>query len=136
MPRITPDVMLEEALVDLKRAEGRTQTALAHVKLEKRSRLAEAIKAQNKEESTQVSISPEAIKQFIITSIVPVIVGALVTWLSSTEVLSIFNISTTTAAGAITAVVVFGVSAGITWLSSHHILSGTYSPAAKAKAGS
>jgi len=58
-----------------------------------------------------------------------------VTWLSSTQVLAIFNLTATSAAKVISAVLVFGVAAAVTWLSAHHILAGHYTPAAKAKAG-
>ena len=77
----------------------------------------------------------EQIQQFIVTTVVPLVSGALVTWLSSTQVLSIFNLTATSAAKVISAVLVFGVSAVITWLSVHHVLAGHYTPAAKAKAG-
>lgn len=76
----------------------------------------------------------EQITQFLATTIVPLVTGALVTWLSSTKVLALFNLTATSAAKVIGAVLVFGVSAGIAYLSSHHILAGHYTPAAKAKA--
>jgi hypothetical protein len=76
-------------------------------------------------------VSAEAIKQFIVGVVIPPIAGALATWLTSTQVFSIFHITQSAAAAEITAVLVFGVVTGLTWLTQHHVLSGHYTPAAK-----
>lgn len=74
----------------------------------------------------------EQLKQFIVGTILPPLVGFLATWLASTPVLAVFHITRDAAAAEITQLAVFGVSALFTWLTAHHILKGHYTPAAKA----
>jgi hypothetical protein len=74
----------------------------------------------------------EAIKQFIVGTVIPPIAGALATWLASTQVFAVFHITANAAAAEITQALVFGVVTGIAYLVNHHILAGHYSPAAKA----
>jgi hypothetical protein len=75
-------------------------------------------------------MNPVAIKQFLVGTILPPVVGALATWLSSTPMLAVFHITSNAAAAEITQLAVFGISAGLSWLTAHHILSGHYSPSA------
>jgi hypothetical protein len=79
-----------------------------------------------------VTINTEAIKQFLITTVIPPIAGAGAAWLASKGVLNIFGISTTNATTDIDELGVFIAVTGAGWFSTHHILSGTYSPVAKA----
>ena len=74
------------------------------------------------------------LKQFIVGTLLPPIVGALVSLIASTEVLNVFNISHDQLAAWVSAVAVFGVVTVIGWLKVHHILAGHYTPAAKAAA--
>jgi hypothetical protein len=74
----------------------------------------------------------EAIKQYLVGTVIPPIVGGITTWLAGTKVLVIFGTTTNAASGAITKVLVFLAAAGLAWLAQHHILSGHYSPSAKA----
>lgn len=71
-------------------------------------------------------MSAESIKQFLTGVVIPPIAGALATWLTSTQVFSIFHITASAAAAEITSVLVFGVVTGLTWLTQHHVLSGHY----------
>ena len=129
---ITPIELLEEVDRELERAKGRVMTAMAHVKIERRSRLAEAMKEQlPKEETPTVVIPTEAVKQFLTGTIVTLVTGGLVTWLSGAQVLNFLHISSSTAASDITGAVTFLGVSGITWLTQHHILLGTYSKAGK-----
>lgn len=79
-----------------------------------------------------IPINLEAIKQFLVGTVLPPVAGALATWLASTPVLAVFHITANAAAAEITQLAVFGVTAGLSWLTAHHILLGHYSPAAKA----
>lgn len=79
-------------------------------------------------------MSAETIKQFIVGTVIPPIAGILATWITSTQVLSIFHITQSAAAAEITQVLVFGVVTGLTWLTQHHVLAGHYTPGAKAAA--
>lgn len=74
----------------------------------------------------------EQLKQFLIGTVLPPLVGFLATWLASTPVLAVFHITANAAAAEITQLAVFGLSAGFTWLTGHHILKGHYTPPAKA----
>ena len=76
----------------------------------------------------------EQIKQFVVGVILPPVVGALVSFIASTEVLNVFNISHDQLAAWVSAVLVFGVVTVIGWLKVHGILKGIYTPAAKAAA--
>ena len=80
-------------------------------------------------------MNPEAIKQFLISTVIPPIAGALATWLASTQVFAIFHLTQSVAAAEITEGLVFLVVTGIAWLATHHILLGHYTPAAKLAAG-
>jgi hypothetical protein len=81
-------------------------------------------------------VSTEAIKQFIVGTIVPAVAGAAAAYLASKGVLNVFDISKATATTDIDELGVFVVVAGSGWLTSHHLLSGRYSPASKARGGS
>lgn len=78
-----------------------------------------------------VTIPTEAIKQFIVGTIVPAIAGAGAAYLASKGVLNVFDISKATATTDLDELGVFLVVTGSGWLTSHHLLSGHYSPAAK-----
>jgi hypothetical protein len=74
----------------------------------------------------------EQIKQFLIGTVLPPLVGFLATWLASQPILAVFHITREAAAAEVTQALVFGLTALFTWLSAHHILKGHYTPAAKA----
>lgn len=74
----------------------------------------------------------EQLKQFVVGTILPPIVGFLATWLASTPVLAVFHITKDAAAAEITQLAVFGVASAFTWLTAHHVLKGHYTPEAKA----
>lgn len=74
----------------------------------------------------------ESLKQFLTGTVIPPLAGALATWLTSTQVFSVFHITASAAATEITSVLVFGVVTGLTWLTQHNILKANYTPAAKA----
>ena len=81
-----------------------------------------------------MTVNTEAIKQFVMSSLVPLITGGLVTWLASNEVLSILHLSQESAAAIISSVVIFGLTAVLTQFGVHNVLSGNYAPASKAAA--
>ena len=74
----------------------------------------------------------ESLKLFITGTIIPPLAGALATWVTSTQVLSVFHVQASAAAAEITSVLVFGVVTGLTWLTQHNILKANYAPVAKA----
>ena len=76
----------------------------------------------------------ETLRQFITGTIIPPIAGALATWLTGTQVFSVFHVTASAATTEITQVLVFGVVTGLAWLTQHNILKATYSPPAKALA--
>lgn len=82
-------------------------------------------------------MSPEAVKNFLTTVALPLVVGALSTWLFATvHVFSLFGITEGQVSGELTQLGTFGISAAITFLFAHFHLSGNYTPGAKAaKAG-
>ena len=79
-----------------------------------------------------MKIPSEAIKQFVVGTIVPVVAAAGAAWLASKGALNVFGISKATATTDLDELGVFVVVAGSGWLTSHHILLGHYSKAAKA----
>lgn len=83
----------------------------------------------------EVAKMPEAVKQFIVGTIIPAVAGAAAAYLASKGVLNIFDISKATATTDIDELGVFVVVAGSGWLTSHHLLLGHYSPAAKRVSG-
>ena len=74
----------------------------------------------------------ETLRQFITGTIIPPIAGALATWLTGTQVFSIFHVTASAATTEITQVLVFGVVTGLAWLTQHNVLKSAYSPTAKA----
>jgi predicted Na+-dependent transporter len=81
-----------------------------------------------------MNINLEAVKQWILVTLVPVITGGIVTWLAGSKVLNLLHLTSSVAASTISSVIVFGVTAAFSFLASHHILAGHYSPAAKSVA--
>lgn len=78
-------------------------------------------------------MSVEAIKQFLVTAILPILVGTASNWLLiHVHLFATFHITEATVAGDLTQLGVFAISAGLTWLASHKILLGAYQPSAKA----
>jgi hypothetical protein len=73
----------------------------------------------------------EAIKQYLVGTIVPLATSSLVTWLTSAKVLAVLSLSPTTAAKDISAALIFVVTYAFGWLSQHKILAGHYTPAAR-----
>jgi hypothetical protein len=74
-----------------------------------------------------------SLKQFLIGTILPPLVGIAATWIVGTHVLALFPISKSQVVYEITQIATFGISAGFTWLTAHHILSGKWSAVAVAK---
>lgn len=72
--------------------------------------------------------SASQIKQFLLGTIVPPLVGVAATWIVGTHVLALFPISQSEIAYEITQIVTFGLTTGFAWLTSHHILKGSYKP--------
>ncbi len=72
--------------------------------------------------------TPEVLKGFVLTRILPVGVAALTTWLMGTHVLSVFNFNEDEVARAITEIATFGISYAFAFLGAHHALKGTYIP--------
>ena len=62
------------------------------------------------------------IKAFIVGHVIPVIAGALATWLTSSQVLNIFHFTNNQVAAAISQVLVFAVTTVLAAFTSHHIL--------------
>ena len=77
-------------------------------------------------------MNTEAVKQFLVGTVVPAIAGAGAAWLASKGVLNVFEISKATATTDLDELGVFLVVTGSGWLTAHHVLLGEYSPAAKA----
>lgn len=78
-------------------------------------------------------MNTEAIKQFLVGTVIPAIAGAGAAWLASKGVLNVFGISSATATTDLDELGVFVIVTGSGWLTSHHILLGKYSPPAKAQ---
>lgn len=71
----------------------------------------------------------EALKVFLLTRIVPPLVGAFTTWLlTSAHFLSIFHFTADETAKAITEVATFGITTLFAWLGAHFALKGHYMP--------
>ena len=78
----------------------------------------------------------EQVKNFIISVILPVAVGAAAAWIvASVHVLNTFGITEGQIAGELTLFGTWAVTTGITWLHAHNVLLGVYTPAAKAAKG-
>jgi hypothetical protein len=70
--------------------------------------------------------TPEQWRQYIVSAIVPILAGAIVSWLSSDRVINVFHLNEKAVESIVSELLVFAITAGITWLSTHHILSGKY----------
>jgi hypothetical protein len=71
----------------------------------------------------------EVVKQFILTRILPPLVGAGTTWLlTSAHFLSIFHFGRDETAKAITELATFGIVTAFAWLGAHFSLKGHYLP--------
>jgi hypothetical protein len=77
--------------------------------------------------------TPENIKHFLLTVILPPLVGVVAAWVVGTvHVLNLFGITEGQIAGELSLFGTWAVSTVVAFLGQHHILSGHYSPAAKA----
>ena len=75
----------------------------------------------------------EQIRQFLVSTVLPPLVGVAATWLvANVHVLNLFHITEASIAGELTQLGTFAVTAGIAWLTTHHILQGHYTPSNKA----
>ena len=75
----------------------------------------------------------EALKQFLVGHILPVLVGVITTWLFATvHVFNLFGVSEGQVAGELTQFGTFAIASVLAWLTTHHVLLGRYTPASKA----
>lgn len=74
----------------------------------------------------------EAVKQYLVVTVVPLVTSTAVTWLTSAHVLALFSITPTSAAKTIGGVLVFIVTWAFNQLALHKILGGHFTPAARA----
>jgi hypothetical protein len=72
--------------------------------------------------------STEVLKGFILTRVLPPLIGIATTWIVGTHVLALFNFSNNEIANELTELATFAVSYVISFLGAHHALKGTYVP--------
>jgi hypothetical protein len=73
--------------------------------------------------------SAETIKQYLATTVIPVLSGAVANWVVlHLHFLAGFHIGAGSVAAAVSQVLIFGVGAGLGWLSLHHIFAGHWLP--------
>lgn len=73
-------------------------------------------------------MTPEVLKGFILTRIVPPLIGVATTWVLGTHVLDLFQFTHDEVANELTELATWGVSTGFAFLGAHHALKGTYVP--------
>lgn len=78
-----------------------------------------------------MKFNPEAIKNFLVAAVLPLVVGAISAKLVSVGVLNVFGVSASQVTNELTLLGTFGIGAGVTWLFAHFHLSGAYTPGAK-----
>ena len=73
-------------------------------------------------------MTPEVLKGFILTRIVPPLIGIATTWIVGTHVLDLFHFTGSEIANELTELATFAVSYAFSFLGAHHALKGTYVP--------
>jgi hypothetical protein len=76
----------------------------------------------------------EQIRQFLLGTVVPPVVGAVTTLLFNKLGLlaTFFHLTETSVAAEVAQLVTWGVTTGLAWLTTHHVLRGTWTPAQRA----
>lgn len=72
--------------------------------------------------------SLEVLKGFVLTRIVPPLIGIATAWIVGTHVLDLFHFTGSEIANELTELGVFGISYVFSFFGAHHALKGTYTP--------
>lgn len=72
--------------------------------------------------------TPEVLKGFILTRLVPPLIGIATTYIVGTHVLDLFHFTGSEIANELTELATFGISWAFSFLGAHHALKGTYVP--------
>jgi hypothetical protein len=78
----------------------------------------------------------ENIQQFLLGVVLPIVVGAVTTWLLATvHIFNLFGITEGQISGELTLLGTWGIATAIAALHAHHVLAAHYTPEAKVAAG-